>query len=175
MHSGIQSLAGLQRKKHWSATSKTWTLFECSEAAKHYLNQIPRFVLKHYSTLKAPVWLPSIGKRHWSVVQAWWRLAYDVRHTALIIQSSKLAAVVSFHLKWEKPPLSGLRHDEDFWFLSIQGPVFAVFGIVCVRMSWWVCVCVWVCVFALCSLLWECCSRWCLLTELELSFHTGGN
>lgn len=93
------------------------------------------------------------------------------RHRASIIQIWELAAVVSFHLMWEKPLLSSLRHDEACWSLSFQGPVSSVFVTPCMCVS----VGVWECVFALCSLLWECCSRWGLLTELELSFHTGGN
>ena len=175
LYSGIQSLAGLQRRKHWSATSKTLNLFRVLSGRETVPESNFHLVLKRYSTLKAAHLITLYWpKRSSSLMKA---ELWCCHCMASIIQSCELAAFVSLYSKWEKHLLSNLTHDETFWYLTLQGPLSPVFATVCVC----VCVCVfvwmsvWVPVFALCSLLWECRSRWGLLTELELSFHTGGN
>lgn len=167
MNSSIQSLAGLQLKKHWSATSKTWNLLECYEAAKHYLNQI------------CPL--------SWSTTPPW-KLLFDypllAKGTAVCwpmmsqthsLNYSKLRACRCCQLSLKVGKATAVK-SEAWWGFLICG-ISKVWYSLCLLWCVYVCVSVgaWECVFALCSLLWECCSRWGLLTELELSFHTRGN
>lgn len=166
MHSGIQSLAGLQHKKHWSATSKTWNLFECYEAAKHYLNQICALSWSTTPPWKLLFNYPLLAKG----TEACWPMMSQTHS----LNNSKLRACCCCQLSFKVGKATAVK-SEAWWGFLISGIPRS--GICCVCNC--VCMCVsvvmWECVFALCSLLWECCSRWGLLTELELSFHTRGN
>lgn len=82
----------------------------------------------------------------------------DSRHGDSITQSRALAAFVSLSLKARRP--SGVKPEARLFCC------FKALHPLCLEKS--------VCVFALCCLLWEHCCRWGLLTELKLSFHSGG-
>ena len=158
-----------QRSSAWKALicyiknmELIWVLWGCKTVPETNFH----LVLKHYSTLKAThlitlYWQKAPKCRSRVMTASLWCR----RHTAPIIQSQELTTFVSFHFRWEKDVVSSQRDDEAFWSSLFQGPVFLVF----------ITVCGCVCVFALCCFLWEHCCKRGLLTELELSFHTGGN
>lgn len=137
------------KKKHWSPASKTWNLFE---------RQHPNLIFILSWSTAPPKKLTHLINLYWQKVPNCCSKVDDSRHGDSITQSRALAAFVSLSLKARRP--SGVKPEARLFCC------FKALHPLCLEKS--------VCVFALCCLLWEHCCRWGLLTELKLSFHSGG-